>query len=249
VTKGGSLFSLESKYNYSLTNRPALTVVHMNNHVIIAAGGSGSRFSSDVPKQFVNLAGRPMLMHTIEAFHQSFEKINIIVVLPAGQFQHWNSLCEDHNFDIEHKIVSGGSQRFDSVKNGLAEVADTDCIIGIHDGARPLVAPALIRRIFDHAAENGSAIPVVPVAESLRQLNEDGSRTVNRDEFRLVQTPQCFKVEDIKAAYDTEYDASFTDEATVVEANNTRVSLMDGDSVNIKITTKSDLALAEKLLR
>ncbi len=189
-----------------------------------------------------------MLMRTIEAFHQSFEKINIIVVLPTDQIQHWESLCEDHNFDIEHKIVSGGLQRFDSVKNGLAEVPARDCTIGIHDGARPLITPELIRRAFEHASENGSAIPVVPVTESLRQLEGGGSRTVNRDEFRLVQTPQCFKAEVIKAAFETEYDASFTDEATVVEANNTPVSLMDGDPQNIKITTQSDLELAEKLL-
>ena len=220
----------------------------MSNHVIIAAGGSGTRFSSELPKQFVNLAGKPMLMHTVEAFHQSFEAINIIVVLPAVQIEHWKSLCEDHNFDLEHKIVEGGSQRFESVKNGIAELPDSDCTIGIHDGARPLITPELIRSLFAHAAENGSAIPVVPVAETLRQLNENDSRTVDRNEFRLVQTPQCFKAEVIQPAFEMEYDASFTDEATVVEANGTHVNLVDGDPINIKITTQSDLELAEKLL-
>ena len=220
----------------------------MTKHVIIAAGGSGSRFSSGIKKQFVNLAGKPILMHAVEAFHQSFEDINIIVVLPNAQVDHWKSLCEDHNFDVNHKVIIGGSQRFDSVKNGLAEVGDEDCIIGVHDGARPLITPELIRKVYDHAEKNGSAIPVVPVAESLRQVEGADSRAVNRDEYRLVQTPQCFKSEIIMAAFESGYNDAFTDEATVVEANGLQVSLMDGDPMNIKITTEKDLELAEKLL-
>ncbi|PCH94662.1 MAG: 2-C-methyl-D-erythritol 4-phosphate cytidylyltransferase [Bacteroidetes bacterium] len=220
----------------------------MTKHVIIAAGGSGSRFSSEVSKQFVNLVGKPMLMRTIEAFHQSFESLNIIVVLPMDQIEYWKTLCADYNFGLEHQIVTGGSRRFESVKNGLALISVQDCIIGIHDGARPLVTPELIRKIFNHADEKGTAIPVVPVSETLRHVSEDSSETVNRDDFRLVQTPQCFKSDIITAAFDVEYDQSFTDEATVVEASGVQVSLMDGDPINIKITTKSDLELAEKLL-
>lgn len=221
----------------------------MQNHVIIVAGGSGTRMQSQVPKQFLLLAGKPVVMHAIERFKSFDAAINIILVLPEGEVQHWHELCARHNFSIQHTIALGGPTRFHSVKSGLNAIKDTTGIVGVHDGARPLVNPILIQEAYTTAAKYGNAIPAVAPAETVRQVNGSSSIQLNRDHLRLIQTPQCFKLELLKKAYETMYNERFTDDASVAEAMGERIYLTEGDRSNIKITTPVDLVIAEALIK
>ena len=226
----------------------------MRTIAIIVAGGSGTRFGAQLPKQFLELAGRPILMRTIEAFGESCEtgdtSLDVIVTLPADQMDLWKQLCEKYAFSLPHRVVAGGETRWHSVKNALAavgDIADVD-VIAVHDGVRPLATAGLIHRVLDAARRDGAAIPVVPLNDSVRQVAGDTSHALDRSSLRAVQTPQAFDARLLLDAYHQPFDPTFTDDASVVERAGHRVNLVDGDPVNLKITRPMDLALAEYLL-
>lgn len=226
----------------------------MRTIAIIVAGGSGTRFGAQLPKQFLELAGRPILMRTIEAFGESCEtgetSLDVIVTLPADQMDLWQQLCEKYAFSLPHRVVAGGETRWHSVKNALAavgDIADVD-VIAVHDGVRPLATAGLIHRVLDAARRDGAAIPVVPLNDSVRQVAGDTSHALDRSSLRAVQTPQAFDARLLLDAYHQPFDPTFTDDASVVERAGHRVTLVDGDPVNLKITRPMDLALAEYLL-
>lgn len=218
----------------------------MNRTALIVAGGKGLRMGSDLPKQFLPLAGRPVLMHTIEAFYRFDEEIKIILVLPPEQQAYWRELCYKHHFIIEHTLVDGGETRFHSVKNGLY-YAGTG-LVGVHDGVRPFVSREVIERCYELAALQKAVIPVIDVVETVRHLTGQGSETVNRNDYKLVQTPQVFEVELLKKAYAQPFTPLFTDDASVVEAMGVPVYLTEGNRENIKITTPFDLKISSVLV-
>lgn len=219
----------------------------MNKTVIIVAGGIGLRMNSETPKQFLEIAGKPILMHTILKFFHFDQKINIVLVLPFDHIATWNMLCSQHRFTIPHQIETGGSERFYSVKKGLQH-AMPGGLAAIHDGVRPLVPEQLIKESFEAAAKFGSAIPVIPPAESLRKTEGESSYPVDRDLFRLVQTPQTFKTDLITEAYERPFKPEFTDDATVFEAAGNTIHLIPGAPENIKITRPADLIFAKAIL-
>ena len=216
--------------------------------MIIVAGGKGKRMHSNTPKQFLNVAGRPILMHTIQKFHRFSDGLKIILVLPEPFIDFWKSLCKRYEFNLDHELVVGGDTRYQSVYNGL-KCVEKDSLVAIHDGVRPLVAEKTIEQTFKTAEEAGTAIPVVKINESVRKLDKDESNPVNRKSFRLVQTPQCFRSEIILKAYLQDYDESFTDDATVVEELGIQLKLVEGNYENIKITRPVDLKIASALLK
>lgn len=215
----------------------------MRAYAIIVAGGKGLRMGGEVPKQFLPINGKPILMHTIEAFRKALDGIEIILVLPADQHEYWQKLCQDYNFCSPELIAKGGETRFHSVKNGLALLPDDeDAVVGIHDGVRPFVSKETIQRCYAAAAGGRAVVPVVPVVETIRQILPDGkSITRPRDEYRLVQTPQTFPLVMLKKAYEQSYSETFTDDASVVEAMGEEILMVEGNRENIKITTPSDL--------
>ena len=208
--------------------------------VIIVAGGKGLRMKSELPKQFIELSGMPILMHTISKFHSYDDDMKLVVVLPEEQIEFWNELCQRHSFNIPHIVVKGGSERFHSVRNGLKMISESN-LVAIHDGVRPLVSSETIDRCFAEAERSGTAIPVVSLNDSIREITADGNETRSRNNYRLVQTPQIFKTKLIKNAYDQEFSTTFTDDASVVEAAGNKISLIEGNIENIKITTAADL--------
>lgn len=218
----------------------------MTHTVLIVAGGKGLRMGSDLPKQFLPIGGKPVLMHTIEAFHCFDRTMKIILVLPKEQQTYWQELCAKHSFVIEHTVADGGETRFHSVKNGLACV--NSGLVGVHDGVRPFVAPEVIKRCYELAAIKKAVIPVIDVMETVRHITETGSETVNRNDYKLVQTPQVFDAELLKQAYAQEYTPFFTDDASVVEAMGVPVCLAEGNRENIKITTPFDLKISSALV-
>ncbi len=219
----------------------------MKTFALILAGGKGLRMGADLPKQFLLLAGKPVLMHTLEAFHKADPKTELILVLPAEHQAYWTELCVKFNFTLKHRIATGGAVRFDSVRNGLKLIQE-EGLIAVHDGVRPLVSPALINRCFAKALEKGAVIPVFELAESIRRIQGDRSFAEDRSLYRTVQTPQTFRSELLKKAYEQPYRALFTDDASVVEATGYEISLLEGHRENIKITHPQDLLLAEQLL-
>lgn len=220
----------------------------MEKHVIIVAGGIGKRMQSEIPKQFLNVLGKPLLIHTFESLIHYSKGINITLVLPEPYIDFWKSLCKRFSFELDHAVVKGGNTRFDSVKNGLREI-ENGGLVAIHDGVRPLVSKDTLNRVFKKAAETGNAIPAVKINEALRKINDDNSFFVNRREYRLIQTPQCFHAELIKQAYQQDYKEEFTDDATVVEAMGIKINLVEGNSENIKITRPGDIKIAEAFLK
>ena len=218
----------------------------MTHTVLIVAGGKGLRMGSDLPKQFLPIGGKPVLMHTIEAFHHFDRTMKIILVLPQEQQTYWQELCAKHSFVIEHTVVDGGETRFHSVKNGLACV--NSGLVGVHDGVRPFVSPEVIKRCYELAAIKKAVIPVIDVVETVRHITETGSETVRRNDYKLVQTPQVFDAELLKQAYAQEYTPFFTDDASVVEAMGIPVCLVEGNRENIKITTPFDLKISSALV-
>lgn len=216
-------------------------------YIIIVAGGKGVRMGGDLPKQFLPLCGKPVLMHTLEKFGQYCPEMGIILVLPKEQHQYWWQLCERHQFTLPHTVVEGGATRFDSSKNGLKAVPDdASGVVGIHDGVRPFVSAEVIARTFEAARKHGAAIPVTPVTDTLRMVSPDGeSHNVPRTSYRAVQTPQAFDIQQIKRAFDTPYSDTFTDDASVAEAAGMQVAMVDGNRENIKLTTPFDMKVAE----
>jgi len=216
-------------------------------YALIVAGGSGSRMNAPVAKQFLLLNGTPILMHTLNRFKQYDPNIELILVLPDVQFDYWKSLCKTHHFTEKHLLVAGGNVRFESVKNGLATIT-SDGIVAIHDGVRPLVSAETIDRCMKMAEEKGNAIPVMPVVESLRNVEGNNSWAVDRSDYVSIQTPQVFNVSEIKKAYELGYDPAFTDDATVLERTSTKINLVEGNLENIKITHATDLVIAGALM-
>ncbi|MEI8084627.1 MAG: 2-C-methyl-D-erythritol 4-phosphate cytidylyltransferase [Paludibacter sp.] len=214
---------------------------------IIVAGGKGERMQTDIPKQFIEIQGKPILMHTIEAFTRFDVTMQIILVLPLSQIDFWKELCIKHDFKVIHQIVVGGKTRFESVRNGLTAVKSPVCV-AVHDGVRPLVSTETIARCFDVAEQFGNAIPVVDLVDSIRQTTKNGSISVDRKAYKLVQTPQVFDADLLKNAYEQDFSEFFTDDASVVENLGTMINLVDGNRENIKITTSFDLLLAEVLI-
>lgn len=214
--------------------------------IIITAGGSGKRMNSTVPKQFLPLHNRPVLMHTIDRFYAYDSSIQIILVLPENQVDYWNELCVNHNYKRNLEIVNGGSERFYSVQNGL-KLAVGD-LIGVHDAVRPLVSISVISNCFDTAEKSFAAVPVIPLTESLREFKNGKSKALNRSDYCLVQTPQCFKRNVLIEAYDCDYMSSFTDDASVVEHKGNKIVHVDGNIENIKITHPIDLKIGELFL-
>lgn len=218
------------------------------NFVIIVAGGKGLRMGADLPKQFLPIGGKPVLMHTLEAFHKADAAMRLILVLPQSQQTYWKSLCETHAFTIPHQVADGGETRFHSVKNGLALV-DEAGLVGVHDGVRPFASIEVIRRCYAEAARYKAVVPVIDVVETIRMVQGDDSQTVDRNLYKLGQTPQVFDVALLKQAYHQSYIPSFTDDASVVEAYGEKIHLTEGNRENIKITTPFDLKIAETILQ
>ena len=218
----------------------------MTRTALIVAGGKGLRMGSDLPKQFLPIGGKPVLMHTIEAFYRFDEEMKIVLVLPQEQQNNWRELCQKYHFSIGHVLADGGETRFHSVKNGLAYVEPG--LVGVHDGVRPFVSRQVIERCYQLAETKKAVIPVVDVVETIRHLTDTGSETVSRSDYKLVQTPQVFDVELLKRAYAQEYTSFFTDDASVVEAMGESVYLAEGNRENIKITTPFDLKISSVLV-
>ncbi len=218
---------------------------------IIVAGGSGTRMGARLPKQFLTLCGEPILMRTIRAIVASGEEpMEVIVTLPADQFGLWQELCEQHGFSLPHRVVAGGPTRWHSVKNALDSIDDpaTPGLIAVHDGVRPLVTAGVIARVLAAARRDGAATAVVPLNDSVRQLDGKSSHALERSLLRAVQTPQAFDARLLMEAYSQPFDPAFTDDASVVERMGHSITLVDGDPMNLKITRPMDLALAEYLL-
>lgn len=220
----------------------------MKKYVIIVAGGKGLRMGQELPKQFISIGERPILMRTLSAFQEADPEVELILVLPAEQVEYWNALCELHNFRIPHQVAEGGSTRFHSVRNGLKPVTE-EGLVAIHDGVRPFVSAKVIRDAYAGAQQYGGVIPVVEVVDSVREITEEGaSHPLDRDKLRLVQTPQVFSAELIRKAYQLPYDKRFTDDASVFEAAGYAIRCIPGNRENIKITTPFDLLIAEALI-
>lgn len=221
----------------------------MKKYVIVVAGGKGLRMGGDIPKQFIPVKGKPVLMRTLEAFYAYDAQMELILVLPEDQQDYWKQLCQTYGFVLPHRIATGGETRFHSVKNGLALIDGEEGVVGVHDGVRPFVAREVIASCYDSAVEKEAVIPVIDVVETLRLLTgEEESETVPRASYKLVQTPQVFTVRLLKQAYEQSYTPLFTDDASVVEALGHTVYLIPGNRENIKLTTPFDLKVAEALL-
>ena len=220
----------------------------MNKNVIIVAGGKGLRMGNDIPKQFLLLGGKPVLMHTLEIFHHTDATLDIILVLPYEQQAYWQHLCKQYTFNVPHKIAPGGETRFHSVKNGLEMISGNGGLIAIHDGVRPFVSKEVIEESFEKAKQYNAIIPIVDVVETIREIQGNESQTVNREKYKLVQTPQVFNLDLLQKAYSQPYSDSFTDDASVVEAFGEKVHLIQGNRENIKITTPFDLLIGESIV-
>ena len=226
--------------------------------VIIVAGGKGLRMGSDIPKQFLPIGGKPVLMRTIERFRAYSKDLQIILVLPEAQQDYWQQLCQQYNFPLPpsgedgrglYLLANGGETRFHSVQNGLALIPDdAEGVVGVHDGVRPFPSVEVIARCFETAREKRAVIPVIPVVETVRHLEGEKSVTVPRGDYRLVQTPQTFDIQLLKRANRQPYNEGFTDDASVVEAFGFDITLVEGNRENIKITTPYDIVVAEAII-
>ena len=216
-------------------------------NVIITGGGVGRRMGYDLPKQFLLLKEKPILMYTIQRFYEYYNDIEIVVVIPGRHISYWEELCKTHNFTIPHTIAEGGRTRYHSVKNGLA-MLKTSGLTAIHDAVRPFVSVKTINNCFETAAREGVAVPVVIVNDSIRYVASGNSYCCKRENYRLVQTPQVFKTQMIKKAYEQEFTEDFTDDSSIVEATKHKVTIVSGNFENIKITTPLDLIIGEAIL-
>jgi 2-C-methyl-D-erythritol 4-phosphate cytidylyltransferase len=227
----------------------------MKRFVLIVAGGKGMRMGGELPKQFIPFNGKPVLMHTLEAFYRWDNRLSVYLALPAAHQDYWKMLCEELGCTVPHTVVDGGETRFHSVQSGLRRIrtAIKSCspeqfLIGVHDGVRPFVSAGTMARCFHEAAEAAAVLPVVPLIDSLRELDgKGGSHPVDREQYASVQTPQVFRGDVLLGAYEQPYDAKFTDDASVVESYGTPVRTVEGNRENIKITTPFDLLMAKAL--
>ena len=218
-------------------------------YIIIVAGGKGLRMGTDLPKQFLPIGGKPVLMRTLERFREYSADLQIILVLPKAQQDYWQELCQEYDFKVEYQMTDGGETRFHSVQHGLALIPDdAEGVVGVHDGVRPFPSIDVIRNCYETARKKKAVIPVIPIVETVRHLQDETSVTVPRGDYRLVQTPQTFDIQLLKAANRQPYNDGFTDDASVVEAFSFDVTLVEGNRENIKITTPYDLKIAEVLI-
>ena len=220
----------------------------MKNTVIIVAGGRGKRMGSSLPKQFLEINGKALILHTIEKFLSFDSAINLIVVVNPDYLDLWLSIVKGYPFAGVCKTVAGGETRFHSVRNGIVSIIDEDSIVGIHDAVRPLISRETIKNIYLQASIHGNAVPAIPVSESIRKITDEGSIMIERSALRIIQTPQVFRYNMLRKAYETEFKEQFTDDASVVEYSGVNINLVDGDVFNIKITTPEDLEIAKALL-
>lgn len=221
--------------------------MNLKEYALIVAGGKGTRMKTKLPKQFLELNGLPVLMHTINAFYRYNENTEVILVLPEDDFQLWEELCVKHKYRKNIKLQKGGDSRFQSVKNGLSLI-EGEGLVAIHDGVRPLVSEDIIGASYRLAAVHDSAVAAVRLKESIRMTDQDNTKAMDRSRFRLIQTPQTFKTNLIKQAYEGKEDSSLTDDASVAERAGHVISLFEGSYENIKITTPEDLVVAEALM-
>ena len=218
-------------------------------YIIIVAGGKGLRMGTDIPKQFLPIGGKPVLMRTLERFREYSADLQIILVLPKAQQDYWQELCQEYDFKVEYQMTDGGETRFHSVQHGLALIPDdAEGVVGVHDGVRPFPSIDVIRNCYETARKKKAVIPVIPIVETVRHLQDETSVTVPRGDYRLVQTPQTFDIQLLKAANRQPYNNGFTDDASVVEAFGFDITLVEGNRENIKITTPYDLKIAEVLI-
>lgn len=227
----------------------------MTEHVgiVVVAGGSGSRMGAAMPKQFLEIAGRAVLVRTIERMREALPEAEIVVVLPEAHVELWRECYEKSECKVEHSIALGGATRFDSVQSGIAALSDDCELIAVHDGVRPMLSVEMIRRGVECAAENGAAVPVIAVVDSIREVDSAGSHAVDRSRLRAVQTPQVFRSDLLRRAYEAvganlEDRSKATDDASVVEMAGYKVALYEGESQNLKLTTPTDLSVAEVIL-
>ncbi len=245
----GPFFLLHCFLFFGFQMCPGEIYRNMKRYVIIVAGGSGTRMGTSVSKQYLEIGGKPILMHTLQNFFQYDSAVNLILVIPLLDFQYWEHLCTRFSFPVPHQLVKGGSSRFQSVKNGLDTISGNEGLVAIHDGVRPFVTHEVISRSFEVAAKKGSAVAVVALKDSIRKVLEDGKSVFQeRQQFRLVQTPQTFQVKRIKKAFENPESDLFTDDATVYEYQGWEVELISGNPENIKITTPEDMQYASFLL-
>lgn len=202
----------------------------------------------ELPKQFIPVEGRPVLMRTLDAFHAFDSAMEIILVLPRDHQPYWQELCAEYQFAVPHRIADGGATRFHSVQSGLALADEAEALIAVHDGVRPFVSPEVIEACYREAEAHGAVVPVIPIVETVRHLLLEGSETVSRDAYRLVQTPQTFRASLLRRAYEQPFCEAFTDDASVVEASGHAVHLVEGNRENIKLTTPYDLIVAKALV-
>ena len=222
----------------------------MTDYIIIVAGGKGLRMGTDIPKQFLPIGGKPVLMRTLERFREYSADLQIILVLPKAQQDYWQQLCKEYDFKVEYQLTDGGETRFHSVQHGLSLIPDdAEGVVGVHDGVRPFPSVEVIRNCYETTREKKAVIPVIPIVETVRHLAGNTSATVPRGDYRLVQTPQTFDIQLLKAANRQPYNDGFTDDASVVESFGVDVTLVEGNRENIKITTPFDIAIAEALLQ
>ncbi len=217
----------------------------MKKYALVLAGGIGKRMQSQIPKQFLSIKKKPILIHTLEKFSE-FDRITI--VLPADEIGNWKKICKEYNFTLKHAIVEGGKSRFHSVKNGLEKIAPNG-VIAIHDGVRPIISKKLIQILLGKVKKGCGAIPVIPVKDSLRRKEKRTSFCVDRSMFYTVQTPQCFLSKEIKEAYTKDFDNLYTDDASVFEANGGKITTILGEEKNLKITSKEDLRIADLFIK
>jgi 2-C-methyl-D-erythritol 4-phosphate cytidylyltransferase len=218
----------------------------MQEYAIIVAGGSGSRMKSDIPKQFLLIKHQPILMYTIQAFRAYSENLNIIVVLPEDQFEYWYQLCYEHSFTEKYSLIPGGQTRFHSVKNGLESISKLDGLVAVHDGVRPVIGNGIIADSFSKAAQYGTAVVSVPLKDSIRSVETgDVNKAEDRTKFRLIQTPQTFRLDWMRDSFSQPYQEGFTDCASVLELAGYPIHMINGAYENIKITTPEDLRWAE----
>ncbi|AKQ46808.1 2-C-methyl-D-erythritol 4-phosphate cytidylyltransferase [Rufibacter radiotolerans] len=222
----------------------------LKKYAIIVAGGSGSRMQAAQPKQFLPIGGEPVLMHTLRRFHAFDPTMPLVLVLPQAEVKTWQGLCGDYSFTLPHQVVVGGTSRFQSVKNGLAALdQEQDGVVAVHDGVRPFVDNAILQAAYNKAFAQGTAVVAVSLKDSIRRVRGGSSKAVDRSAYRLVQTPQCFRLPLLRRAYAQPESPLFTDDASVVERFGHKIHLVEGSFKNIKLTTPEDLLLAEAFLQ
>lgn len=220
----------------------------MERFLVIVAGGKGKRMGTTIPKQFLLINNRPIILHSIDRFIEFDSQINLIIALHPDYTLQWKEICDEYNFTFPYQIAISGKERFHTVKKALELVSDKKGVIAIHDAVRPMVSQETIANCFEHTIDTTCAIPVVQVENSLRKIVENGSDSVDRDQYRMVQTPQCFDLQVLVKAYDVDYDKKYTDDASVWECSGRDVMLVEGNKENIKITTQVDLNIVKTLL-